>query len=104
MGFKVQVGPAQIAIHQGQTVLVTDPDGQVTWRASAACISAIPRVISAWAIYANGEPWDLLNGGAVTRECGTYLSNQSRLWERGRTDRGAHTGPDDRPPHRRRNA
>ena len=23
------------------------------------------RVISAWAIYANGEPWDLLNGGAI---------------------------------------
>ena len=22
-------------------------------------------MISAWAIYANGEPWDLLNGGAV---------------------------------------
>jgi hypothetical protein len=27
----VQVGPAQIAIHQGQTVLVTEPDGQVNW-------------------------------------------------------------------------
>jgi hypothetical protein len=26
MAFKVQVGPPQIAIHQGQTVLVTDPD------------------------------------------------------------------------------
>src|SRR6185312_357764 len=23
------------------------------------------RVITAWAIYANGEPWDLLNGGAI---------------------------------------
>jgi hypothetical protein len=27
--FKVQVGPAQIAIHQGQSVLLTEPDGQV---------------------------------------------------------------------------
>ena len=26
MAFKVQVGPAQITIHQGQTVLVTEPD------------------------------------------------------------------------------
>jgi hypothetical protein len=32
MAFKVQVGPPQIAIHQGQTVLVTDPDGTITWR------------------------------------------------------------------------
>ena len=31
MAFKVQVGPPQIAIHQGQTVLVTDPDGTITW-------------------------------------------------------------------------
>jgi hypothetical protein len=31
MAFKVQVGRPQIAIHQGQTVLVTDPDGSITW-------------------------------------------------------------------------
>jgi len=31
MAFKVQVGPSQIAIHQGQTVLVTEADGQVNW-------------------------------------------------------------------------
>jgi hypothetical protein len=32
MAFKVQVGPPQIAIHQGQTVLVTDSDGTITWQ------------------------------------------------------------------------
>ena len=31
MPFKVEVGPPQIAIHQAQTVLVTDPNGEVTW-------------------------------------------------------------------------
>ena len=31
MSFKVQVGPAQIAIHQGQTVLLTETDGRVNW-------------------------------------------------------------------------
>jgi hypothetical protein len=31
MTFKVQVGPPQIAIHQAETVLVTEPDGQVKW-------------------------------------------------------------------------
>jgi len=32
MPFKVQVGPYQVAIHQGQTVLVSEPDGQINWR------------------------------------------------------------------------
>ncbi|MGC1574637.1 MAG: glycogen debranching N-terminal domain-containing protein [Beijerinckiaceae bacterium] len=65
MAFKVQVGPAQIAIHQGQTVLVTEPDGQVNWPSKRGLYFRDTRVISAWAIYANGEPWDLLNGGAI---------------------------------------
>src|SRR5260370_42343721 len=65
MAFKVQVGPAQIAIHQGQTVLVTELDGQVTWPSERGLYFRDTRVISAWAIYANGELWELLNGGAV---------------------------------------
>ena len=65
MAFKVQVGPAQIAIHQGQTVLVTEPDGQVNWPSTRGLYFRDTRVISAWAIYANGELWDLLNGGAI---------------------------------------
>jgi hypothetical protein len=33
MAFKVQVGPAQIAIHQGQSVLLTKPDrGRANFR------------------------------------------------------------------------
>jgi glycogen debranching enzyme len=65
MAFKVHVGPAQIAIHQGQSVLVTEPDGQVIWPSDRGLYFRDTRVISAWAIYANGEPWDLLNGGAI---------------------------------------
>jgi hypothetical protein len=38
MAFKVQVGPAQIAIHQGQTVLVTEPDGQVNWPSNTRAV------------------------------------------------------------------
>jgi glycogen debranching enzyme len=65
LAFKVQVGPAQIAIHEGQTVLVTEPDGQVVWPSQRGLYFRDTRVISAWTIFANGEPWDLLNGGAV---------------------------------------
>ena len=31
MPFKVQVGPPQISIHHGQTVLICEPDGQIEW-------------------------------------------------------------------------
>jgi len=33
MSFKVQVGPAQIAIHDGQTVLLTETEGHLDWQA-----------------------------------------------------------------------
>jgi glycogen debranching enzyme len=66
MPFKVQVGPHQVSIHQGQTVLVTEPDGQIKWPSEKGLYFFDTRVISSWAIYANGEPWTLLNGGAVT--------------------------------------
>ena len=66
MPFKVQVGPHQVSIHQGQTILVTEPDGQVRWPSEKGLYFLDTRVISSWVIYANGEPWDLLNGGAVT--------------------------------------
>ena len=69
MPFKVQVGPSQISIHQGQTVLITEENGQIDWPSEKGLYFFDTRVISSWAIYANGERWDLLNGGALT-----YLS------------------------------
>lgn len=66
MPFKVKVGPPQIAIHQGQTVLVCEPDGQINWPSDMGLYFLDTRLISAWTVSANGEPWELLNGGAVT--------------------------------------
>jgi hypothetical protein len=75
MPFKVQVGPHQAA---GQTLLVSDPDGQINWPSEKGLYFFDTRVISSWAIYANGEPWILLNGGAVTHYASrTYLTNRS---------------------------
>ncbi len=84
MSFKVQVGPAQIAIHQGQTVLATEPDGQVNWPSARGLYFCDTRVISAWAIYANGEPWDLLNGGAISAHAAhIYQTNHDFVSEDG---------------------
>jgi glycogen debranching enzyme len=78
MSFKVQVGPAQTAIHQGQTVLLTETDGRVNWPSKRGLYFRDTRVISAWAIYANGELWDLLNGGAVAPHAARiFLTNRA---------------------------
>jgi glycogen debranching enzyme len=84
MVFKVQVGPPQIAIHQGQTVLVTDPDGTITWPSEKGLYFLDTRIISNWAIYANGEPWQLLNGGPIDYYAARiFLTNKSILTEDG---------------------
>jgi len=77
MEFKVQVGPAHIAIHQGQTVLLTETDGGINWPSKGGLYFRDTRVISACAIYANGEQWDLLNGGAVAPQAARiFLTNR----------------------------
>ena len=65
MPFKVQVGPHQVAIHNGQTILVSEPDGQINWPSEKGLYFFDTRLISSWIIFANGEPWNLLNGGAI---------------------------------------
>jgi glycogen debranching enzyme len=78
MPFKVEVGPPQVAIHHAQTVLITDTNGEVRWPSEKGLYYLDTRVVSAWAIYANGEEWDLLNGGAVTADMARiHLTNRS---------------------------
>lgn len=55
MSFKVHVGPPQISIHQGHTVLVTEQDGSIKWPSDRGLYFFDTRVISHWEIYANGE-------------------------------------------------
>jgi glycogen debranching enzyme len=84
MAFKVQVGAAQIALHQGQTVFLTETDGRVNWPSKCGLYFRDTRVISAWAIFANGEQWDLLNGGAVAPQAARiFLTNRSFATEDG---------------------
>lgn len=84
MAFKVQVGPPQIAIHQGMTVLVTESDGQIADRSDKGLYFLDTRVISTWAVYANGEGWDLLNGGSTTYDIARiFLINRAFQTEDG---------------------
>jgi N-terminal domain of (some) glycogen debranching enzymes len=84
VSFKVHVGPPQIAIHQGQTVLVSEPDGQINWPSEKGLYFRDTRIVSNWAIYANGEPWELLNGGPVNYHAARiFLTNRTILTEDG---------------------
>jgi len=84
MTVKIQVGPPQIAIHQGQTVLISEEDGQINWPSEKGLYFFDTRVVSSWAIYANGEPWELLNGGAISYYASRiFLTNRALLTEDG---------------------
>ena len=93
MTVKVQVGPPQIAIHQGQTVLISEEDGQINWPSDKGLYFFDTRVVSSWAIYANGEPWELLSGGATSYYASRiFLINRDGvLFGPGRRDQ--HGGP-----------
>ncbi len=84
MPFTVQVGPPQISIHQGQTVLISEESGQIGWPSDKGLYFFDTRIISSWAIYANGEPWDLLTGGAISYYASRiFLTNRSLPTEEG---------------------
>ena len=85
MTFKVQVGPAQIAIHQGRVVLVTETDGTIASPGEKGLYFNDTRMISSWSIYADGEAWDLLSGGAVSYDVSRiYLTNKALQTASGR--------------------
>ncbi len=84
MPFKVEVGPPQIAIHQGQTVLISEHDGQIVWPTDKGLYFLDTRLISAWSIYANGTPWVLLNGGPIAYYASRiFLTNDEILTQDG---------------------
>ena len=84
MAFKVQVGPPLISIHQGHTVLISEQDGQINWPSEKGLYFFDTRIVSSWAIYANGEPWELLNGGAISYYASRiFLTNRTLLTEDG---------------------
>jgi N-terminal domain of (some) glycogen debranching enzymes len=97
MAFKVQVGPPQISICQGQTVLITEQDAQINWPSEKGLYFFDTRVVSSWRIYANGELWELLNGGAINYLASRiFLTNRS-LADRRRHHPAAHVGLDHQP-------
>ena len=77
MDLEITVGPPQLAMHQGNTVLITDRDGQIPYPSDKGLYFFDTRLISSWSIYANGESWDLLNGGNIAHYASrVFLTNR----------------------------
>jgi glycogen debranching enzyme len=84
MPLEIKVGPAQLTIHHSQSVLVTEPNGEINARTHKGFYFFDTRLISSWRIYANGEPWELLNSGSVTYFAHrVFLTNRAILTEDG---------------------
>ena len=65
MALEITVGPPRLGINHGYGVLITDQDGQIRWPTDKGFYHSDTRVISSWRIFADGEPWELLNGGNI---------------------------------------
>ena len=88
MSLEIKVGPPQLAIHQGHAVLLSELNGQINWPSEKGLYFYDARVIISWTVYANGEPWDLLNGGTTTSLAArVFLTNRALITERGPIDK-----------------
>ena len=84
MSLEIKVGPPQLAIHDGNVVLITQPDGQIAWPTAMGLYFLDTRMISAWSISANGVEWDLLNSGTPLYYLARiYLTNRTIPTEAG---------------------
>ena len=84
MTLEITVGPPKLAINQGHSVLITDPDGQIPWPSDKGLYSFDTRLISSWNIYANGAGWELLNAGNISYYASRiFLTNSAFSTEAG---------------------
>jgi glycogen debranching enzyme len=84
MALEIAVGPQKLVLNQGSGFVVTDQDGQINWPTDKGVYYSDTRLISSWRIYADGEPWDLLNSGNITFFAARiFLSNRRLVTETG---------------------
>ena len=89
MPLEITVGPPRLAINQGYGILITEQDGGIGWPTDKGFYHSDTRVVSVWQIFANGEPWNLLNSGAVAHYAARiFLTNRKLNTEIGTVPAG----------------
>jgi glycogen debranching enzyme len=76
---EIRVGPPQLTVHQGYTVMVSDPDGQIPDLGQNGLFFLDTRLICIWTIFADGVPWKLLNGGGLSGHAAQVFYVNSRI-------------------------
>ncbi len=76
---QIPIGPLQLVIHQGESVLVTERDGQIRPPGSKGLFFRDTRLISTWQISANGVPWQLLSGGSLASYAARVVLTNRRI-------------------------
>jgi len=81
---EIRIGPPHLVVHQGQTVWVSEPDGQVGDDEQKGLMFRDTRLISYWRVQANGQDWDLVSGGAISHFAArVFLTNRTIITEDG---------------------
>ena len=66
MPVSISVGPPVVTINQGSTFMVTAEDGQILAESDQGVFADDTRFLSFYAVFANGQPWQLLTSSTVT--------------------------------------
>src|SRR5262249_31779312 len=104
MSSKISIGPPQLALHQANSVLVTQPDGQIRWPSKKGFYFLDTRVISAWQNLLDGGPRGAAQLGGDHALRGAYFPDQPRRSHAGRQDQTADGRADFEPLDQRRHA
>ncbi|WP_209437062.1 glycogen debranching N-terminal domain-containing protein [Methylobacterium variabile] len=65
MAYEIGVGPAQITINVGESVLITEIDGQIHQPSERGLFFRDTRLVSAWMATVDDRPWQVLNSAAT---------------------------------------
>ena len=65
MSLEISVGPPQLAINEGNLVLLTELDGRIAFPSEKGLYFYDTRLIGSWSILANGQSWELLNSANI---------------------------------------
>jgi glycogen debranching enzyme len=79
MAFDIKVGPPQLTVHQGYTVMVSDPDGRIPDVGQNGLFFLDTRLICVWSLFADGVPWKLLNGAPVAGSAARVFCTNSEI-------------------------
>ncbi len=90
MALEITVGPPRLTLNHGHSILITEQDGQIEWPTDKGLYDLDTRLISSWQLYADGQPWDLLNSGNLTHSANKiFLINRALSTEIGNVQAGS---------------